>query len=72
MCAGAAKRLTVACRAAASERGGEYVSTTLAETFLNAEWRCSEGHVFDATIAHVLDAGAWCPRCVKSSVPPVE
>ena len=53
-------------REAAHFRGGEIASSTFerGDIFAPLEWRCAEGHDFQASPFTVLRAGHWCPHCV--------
>ena len=53
-------------REAAHFRGGEIASSTFerGDIYTPLEWRCAEGHDFQASPFTVLRAGHWCPHCV--------
>ena len=49
----------------AQRRGGHCLATKYKNSSSKVKWKCSEGHVFDATTRDVR-SGRWCPRCSKS------
>jgi hypothetical protein len=53
----------------AADRGGECLSWSYRSAHDLLEWRCSKGHVWSASAAHVK-RGSWCPICAKSSKSP--
>jgi hypothetical protein len=50
------------CKAIASERGGECLSTEYKNSGTKMTWRCSKGHEW-ITVYESLKAGTWCPTC---------
>ncbi|MBR6321498.1 MAG: hypothetical protein IKR59_01395, partial [Lachnospiraceae bacterium] len=50
---------------AAAFRGGECLSSEMPEDCLygKVQWRCHEGHEFEASLYTILKAGHWCPQC---------
>ncbi len=52
----------VKMRAVAEQRGGTCLSEEYSRAHSHLEWKCSNGHLFRMTPAHVL-AGHWCKRC---------
>lgn len=46
----------------ASERGGELLSDTYISSQVPLKWKCSEGHVWSATLGSV-QKGGWCRKC---------
>lgn len=53
---------------AAAFRGGECLSESMepGAVYQKLQWRCHEGHVFEATPFTILKAGHWCPRCCQT------
>jgi len=49
--------------AAASFRGGKFLSTELGPRGTLYEWECEQGHKFTASLEYVLLGGGWCPEC---------
>lgn len=56
-------------RSAAEFRGGSLVSERMEAGALHTklEWKCHNGHVFQATPFTVLKAGFWCPECCEAA-----
>lgn len=47
----------------AKERGGECLSKIYINSHTALEWRCKEGHVWNATPTSVKNNGTWCRKC---------
>ncbi len=45
--------------------GGECISDTYVNRSTKIVWKCSCGHIFEKTPAHLLERGQWCNRCSK-------
>lgn len=54
-------------RGAARFRGGDLVGDDVAVSSPEVPqmWRCAEGHLFAASPKLILEAGHWCPVCVR-------
>ncbi len=51
---------------AADFRGGEYLSNeAISNETEKKVWKCSQGHVFEASPFLILRAGHWCEECAK-------
>lgn len=50
---------------AAAYRGGECVSTSMkkGDLWTKLQWKCAEGHLFEASPFTILIGGYWCPEC---------
>jgi hypothetical protein len=46
----------------AKSKGGECLSEEYINAALHLTWKCSEGHIWNASAKHVL-FGSWCPKC---------
>ena len=46
----------------AKEKGGECLSTVYINTATKMEWKCANGHIWDATPTNIRQ-GKWCPVC---------
>jgi hypothetical protein len=57
-------------RSIAQERGGRFLSDTLANNRDKAQWECAKGHRWGASLTNVKN-GTWCPRC-SSRIPTIE
>ncbi|MDA8960767.1 zinc-ribbon domain-containing protein [Akkermansiaceae bacterium] len=62
-CSGKAQLSIDEMQAIAKERGGECLSSTYSNGHKKLKWRCSEGHIFEATPSHVRHSGSWCRTC---------
>lgn len=51
------------CRSVANTRGGECLSSVYVNGGTHLEWRCGEGHIWQATPENIVTAGTWCPYC---------
>lgn len=51
----------------ASFRGGECLSSNMVkgDLYTKLTWKCSEGHIFEASPYTVLFAGHWCKECLN-------
>lgn len=49
-------------RLIAKRRGGECLSRTYVNTHSKLKWKCTSGHIFEATSSHVKQ-GEWCRQC---------
>ena len=47
----------------AKERGGECLSNQYINSDTKLKWRCSEGHIWEATPSNILNRKSWCPFC---------
>ena len=56
-------------RELAAQRGGECVATEYVNAHSKVPWKCERGHVWEATVASVLNLGRWCPHCRKIGLP---
>ncbi len=52
-------------RDAAAFRGGEFLSEAVEGPYKKVQWRCHEGHTFEASPYTVLRGGHWCPVCCQ-------
>ena len=52
----------VHARAKAKERGGRLLSRELVTAAAKLQWRCAQGHEWQASWTYVR-LGTWCPRC---------
>ncbi len=53
-------------KAAAAFRGGECLSDRFAgDVYGKIEWRCADGHDFEASPFTVMRGGHWCPMCCQ-------
>ena len=60
----AAQRLgLVAAQNSAAARGGKCLATTYSRNNDKLEWRCAEGHTWNATLHSVQTLRSWCPVC---------
>ena len=50
----------------ASQRGGKCLSKEYWDSKTKLAWRCSKGHTWDASPAHIK-AGSWCGACGRAS-----
>lgn len=48
----------------AAERGGRCLSTRYESRRVQMEWRCTQGHHWQATFASIQQ-GSWCPTCFR-------
>lgn len=51
------------CQKAAFVKGGECLSMEYVNTSTKLQWRCAEGHEWDAIPDSVVRLSTWCPRC---------
>ena len=49
----------------AAQRGGKCLATEYVNARSKVPWKCERGHVWEATVASVLNLGRWCPHCRK-------
>jgi len=54
------------CQKLAESRGGECLSKTYWNSSSKLNWRCREGHEFQATRNQVQNVNNWCPICATS------
>ncbi|HCJ01898.1 MAG TPA: NAD(P)-dependent oxidoreductase [Clostridiales bacterium] len=54
-------------QSAARFRGGECEATAFekGDLYATLDWKCAEGHSFQASPFTVLKAGHWCPHCIR-------
>ena len=50
------------CRTTAKDRGGECLSSAYINGRTHLEWRCADGHIWQAIPENIL-GGRWCPFC---------
>jgi hypothetical protein len=61
------RRLTIdEMRSLAQSRGGQCLSDQYAGNNKKLRWKCSEGHVWEATPHAIKDGGQWCPQCRRN------
>ena len=53
------------CQQVAKELGGECLSTKYINVKTLMEWKCSEGHTWDAVFTSIKNQNTWCPDCSK-------
>lgn len=46
----------------AALKGGECISDEYKTSKLKLQWKCADGHTWDASYSHVK-RGSWCPKC---------
>ena len=49
----------------AESRGGKCLSDRYINANANLKWKCSLGHVWEATPTSVKNSGTWCPNCAN-------
>ncbi|CAE7214177.1 unnamed protein product [Symbiodinium natans] len=54
----------------AMRRGGRCLSDTYRNSHTKVRWQCKLGHTWEATAAHVLNHGTWCPECARRTTSP--
>jgi len=64
-CAGTIKLTIEDCRKVAEERNGKCLSEEYVNIGSHLIWKCSEGHIWNATLAHVKHNKTWCGKCSK-------
>lgn len=67
--AGKARRTILDAQALASKRGGECLSTSIKNIDDRLQWKCAQGHIWDATFKRISQ-GAWCRKCYLESLRP--
>jgi hypothetical protein len=55
-------------QALARERGGDCLSGAYINNSIKLRWRCTQGHEWSATPAHI-SMGGWCPQCCGRNNP---
>jgi len=61
-CNGSAKLELSDIISVAKSRGGECLSSSYKNDMTKVTWKCSEGHIWDAT-PNNIKRGKWCPTC---------
>jgi hypothetical protein len=51
----------------AQERGGTCLSKKFVNVSTHLQWRCSDGHVWEAKPNNILN-GRWCPKCARKKI----
>jgi hypothetical protein len=54
------------CRSIAKTQGGDCLSSEYVNRTLNLQWRCSNGHEWEATPSNIK-RGSWCPICARDA-----
>lgn len=52
------------CKNIAKRKGGECLSNKYINARTNLYWRCSKGHIWQATPDNIK-RGSWCPKCAR-------
>lgn len=47
----------------AHKRGGKCLTKVYSKASEKMKWKCSEGHVWEATGVNVKNRNSWCPKC---------
>ena len=63
ICSGKAPLTIEEMRTVAQDRGGECLSPKIVNSRTNLQWKCAEGHVWEATPSEVRNGPTWCPYC---------
>lgn len=50
----------------AAFKGGECLSTEYTNSASNMQWRCANGHTFEATYNNVVNNHTWCRKCAAA------
>jgi hypothetical protein len=50
-------------REIAAKRGGRCLSEQYLGNHRHLTWQCDQGHVWQATPAHIKSGGQWCRKC---------
>ena len=66
-CAGNALLNIIEMKELAASHGGACLSETYVNSKTKLKWRCSAGHEWNATPAHIK-SGTWCPKCRDKDV----
>jgi len=56
------------CQKRAEENGGRCLSTEYLGAHKKLEWKCSEGHTWEATASSVINGNKWCKKCSDKRV----
>ena len=52
----------------AFKQGGECLSTSASNNSSRINFKCSEGHEWDTSVASILYPKTWCPKCVGQKI----
>jgi hypothetical protein len=66
VCAGNVRQTIESMQSIAKERGGECLSDDYVNSQTKLQWRCSEGHQWEAT-PNKVKSGRWCPTCYNKT-----
>jgi len=61
-CAGQPKIIIERLQELAAKKGGRCLSSYYKNAHFKYQWKCREGHSFEATYANISQ-GKWCPKC---------
>lgn len=61
-CSGYNKDYISSLQVIATSKGGQLLSTSYEHAHAKLTWKCSEGHLWDASSNNV-QSGKWCPQC---------
>lgn len=62
-CRGCDKHTIEEAKEIAKQRSGECLSDKYVNNVTNLLWKCHSGHEWPATLASVISAETWCPKC---------
>ncbi len=51
----------------AFSKGGECLSDEYFKSSKQLKWKCSEGHIWNASFSNVINNGTWCPHCYREN-----
>ena len=71
VCAGHAKSSIDSCIELANLHNGTCISKVYVNNSLPLEWKCSQGHIWFSSRAHIKH-GSWCPTCAQKAKPTLE
>ena len=51
------------CKDFAATKGGECLTGEYKKSNIKMEWRCADGHEWEAKFNSIKHGGRWCPKC---------